>query len=365
MGQRGQDVRLRPPSPSRGSSATAFRQTSCLLLRGLCPPPFHRQFEEPCGQGRSNPEKGFSLILTQQSSRMIFPLASQAAFEPKPARRSPDPERNRTALLISQSGGGQKSVLDLLCQQGFKAQSLGRRRGGGSGGFTPWEGCHIGRRWWSFLASVLSRGTATSSRREWESSKTQGRRWQNHNQRLKITRIFSKSFFFFWKAANKCLHRASFVWPLNQTATSSIGWATPPGCPSQSLVVKPLVLPLFQWPRDLALLCFHFYFHCREKGWSGGRKAKQTYSMFLKPMCRNGQATGGFWRLIQHAELSIYDGPGPCLQGSYCWTKQVLHGNLSSATGVRWEGQWEAFMRSHGPPWGHPETIECKSWISR
>lgn len=156
--------------------------------------------KNPVGMAEANPELGFSLTLTQQSSRMISPLASQTAVESKAAHRSQAPERDGTALLISQSRGEKKrkSVLDLLCQQCFKAQSSGRRRGGGSGGFTPSQGCHLGRSWWPFLASVPARGTALSSHLAGQPSKTQERRRQNRfttkASKASITKIFSSLF---------------------------------------------------------------------------------------------------------------------------------------------------------------------------
>lgn len=64
--------------------------------------------KNPVGMAEANPELGFSLTLTQQSSRMISPLASQTAVESKAAHRSQAPERDGTALLISQSRGEKK-----------------------------------------------------------------------------------------------------------------------------------------------------------------------------------------------------------------------------------------------------------------
>lgn len=57
---------------------------------------------------------GFSLILTQESSRMIFLLASQVGVESKTAHGSQDPRRDRIALLISQSRG-ERRVFWICC----------------------------------------------------------------------------------------------------------------------------------------------------------------------------------------------------------------------------------------------------------
>ena len=82
----------------------------------------------------SSPEMGLSLILTQQSSRMIFSLARQAGTEPKAAHRSQDPERDGIALLISQSERG-KRVFWLCCVSGTsKHNGKGREGREGSGG---------------------------------------------------------------------------------------------------------------------------------------------------------------------------------------------------------------------------------------
>lgn len=108
-----------------------------LLCLGPCPQPIFRLFEEPCPRGRSNAEMGFSPILTQQSSRMIFPLASQAGIEPKTMHRSQDPDSMKLLLLISPSGGRRKRVVWTCCASNTAKhkQSQGRRTGSGPGGY--------------------------------------------------------------------------------------------------------------------------------------------------------------------------------------------------------------------------------------
>lgn len=184
----------------------------------------------------------------------------------------------------------------MLCQQCFKAQSLGRRRGGGSGGFTPSQGHHLGRSWWPFLASVPARGTALSSHLAGQPSKTQERRRQNRfttkGSKASIRKIFSSLFL-------KGSQKSAFTEPLcvdlkpnhfqQQRLRSPTRLPTPePGCRTFGTS--------FIWvaQRPGFILSLFLFFISGERAEVGARRAKQKHYVFLKLIYRNGQATGAF-----------------------------------------------------------------------
>lgn len=100
---------------------------------------------------------GFSQILTQQSSRLIFLLASQAGNEPTAVHRPQDLERDGIALLISPSERGE--CLGVAVPAKLQNTNNGKGEEGRRARWipprgAPSEGGHIGRRWSPLLATV-------------------------------------------------------------------------------------------------------------------------------------------------------------------------------------------------------------------
>lgn len=134
---------------------------------------------------------------------MIFPLASQSGIEVKAVHRFQDPERDGIASSVSQSEGTWgESVLALPCQQYFKTQTMGRELGRREvRGIpqrctlhpSPSEGCCVGRRWSTLLASVSSQRDSPqgSGKKETE---------QSCNQEIKSLSHKSVCCFFFFKS---------------------------------------------------------------------------------------------------------------------------------------------------------------------
>lgn len=155
---------------------------------------------------------------------MIFPLASQSGIEVKAVHRFQDPERDGIASSVSQSEGTWgESVLALPCQQYFKTQTMGRELGRREvRGIpqrctlhpSPSEGCCVGRRWSTLLASVSSQRDSPPRLRK-EGDRTE---LQPTDQKLKSQKCVLFFFFlspFLKDNLKKCLHIASFMPPLN------------------------------------------------------------------------------------------------------------------------------------------------------